>query len=814
MKIFFPAFLAAFLIVQSYGQSVFPVRKDDGEAPDRTYDVLHYRIEVSFDEPNKQVSGTVTTTLVPFPPSLTDIVFDAEDMRFTSVTLRGKKPLTFDVGKKTLTIHLDKTYSFCDTLAVSISYSCKPKKGLYFVQPDSGYPDKPSQIWTQGEDMDNHFWFPCHDFPNDRATSEVIATVQSKYTALSNGKLMSVTEDKKSGTKAFHWKQTKPHVSYLIMLAIGDYAVLREKAGRLPLEYYVYPRHVEDAKVCFRETPAMINFFNEKIGFPYPWEKYAQVLIRDFVVGGMENTSATSLADDATVYDARARLDDSPTSLIAHELAHQWWGDVVTCVDWRHLWLNESFATYFDPLYHEFSLGRDEFDHRMYNAQLAGINSDKTLGRKPIVSVGSYGSNVYSRGAAVLHMLRFLLGDELFWRAINHYITKYQFQTIDTEDFKDAIEEATGRNLYWFFDQWIYKAGYPTFTLSYTWNDSAKSVQLSVRQTQTMDSLTGVFRMPVDCEIVTAAGSTTHRVFINSADTVLTLSAPAKPLLVTFDKGNWLLKEMKWDKPREMWKYQAEMAANPVDRLRAIHEITLLDSNVEFVPVLSRVARQDKFWAVRREAINAFTLVDDSTKEARNVVKDALLACTKDPRSAVRSAAVAQLKEFRGTDVVTALRLCLQDSSYGVVSGTLRALAKVDSAHALPVLLSNLDTPSHNHRIASAALQSLQDVDSTIALHEARTRVRYGVPSPIRMSALGMLIRYAQRGSQPTDVFLPLLKDKSIMMRNAAARALGTVGKADVIPALETIAAEPDNPAAQTAKTSIDRIHKRVDASK
>ncbi len=374
-------------------QPVFPVR-DDGEARSRTYDVLHYRIEVSFDEPNRKVLGRVTTSLVPFLQEFTSIAFDAEQMQIQKVTM-GKKELRFEVEPKTLVIHLDRAYSLLDTLTVSVEYSCTPKRGLYFVQPDSAYPEKPWQIWTQGEDMDNHFWFPCYDFPNDRATSEMLITVKSNYVAVSNGGLVGIREDKKGGTKTFHWRVSKPHVSYLIMLAAGNYALLKDRAGSLPLEYYVYPAQMEDAQICFSKTADMITFFNEKIGFPYAWEKYAQILCRDFVVGGMENTSATTLIDDGTVFDARARVDESPTSLIAHELAHQWWGDVVTCKDWRHLWLNESFASYFDPLYHEHLLGRDEFDHRMSEAQQAGIDVDKRLGRKPIVSVGSYGENIY-----------------------------------------------------------------------------------------------------------------------------------------------------------------------------------------------------------------------------------------------------------------------------------------------------------------------------------------------------------------------------------------------------------------------------------
>ncbi|TLY27293.1 MAG: M1 family metallopeptidase [Ignavibacteria bacterium] len=384
----------------SRAQSVFPVR-DDGEARNRTYHVVHYKIEVSFDEKKKSVIGKTQVTLVPFLSEFKNIELDAEQLDIHSVTLGLGKPARYEVEPKMLVVHLDKPYSYGDTITVAVEYSCTPKKGLYFTQPDSGYPDKHWQIWSQGEDMDNHFWFPCYDYPNDKATSELIATVRKNYTVLSNGELVSVKENKKDSTKTFFWRENKPHSSYLITIAAGDYAILHDKAGKLPLQYYVFRDDTVDARMCFRQTPDMVKFFNEKIGYSYPWEKYAQVLITDFIEGGMENTSATSLLDWATVYDARQRLDNTPTGLIAHELAHQWWGDVVTCKDWRHLWLNESFASYFDPLYHEYWLGEDEFQMMMLNDQLAGVHVDTAVGRKPIVSVGSYGTNVYPRGAAV-----------------------------------------------------------------------------------------------------------------------------------------------------------------------------------------------------------------------------------------------------------------------------------------------------------------------------------------------------------------------------------------------------------------------------
>ena len=808
MRYFNLIWLLIFSARLAFAQSVFPVR-DPGETRNRSYHVIHYKIDVAFDEQKKSVQGTVGITLIPFLSECTMLDFDAEKMQIASVKLGNNYPLRFEVYPKTLTVHLDRTYSFTDTLTVTIAYSCTPKKGLYFVQPDSSNPDKPSQIWTQGEDMDNHFWFPCYDFPNDRATSEVVATVRSSYVLVSNGRLVSVKEDKKRGTKTFHWMESKPHSSYLIMIAAGEYAVLRENVGNLPLEYYVYPSQTEDARICFRQTPDMIKFFNQTIGFPYAWEKYAQVLIRDFIEGGMENTSATSLMDEATVYDARVRVDESPVSLIAHELAHQWWGDVVTCKDWRHLWLNESFASYFDPLYQEHLLGKEEFGYTMFGAQRAGIDVDRRLGRKPIVSVGSYGENIYPRGAAVLHMLRFVLGDRLFFHALNHYITKYQFTNVETNDLKNAIEEATGQNLYWFFDEWIYKAGYPVFDVAYTWNDSSRAVHLSVKQTQHTDSLTGEFHMPVDIELTSPRGSATHRFNILSKDTTFSVAAPEKPLLVIFDKGNWLIKDLKFRKSAEEWRYQAEHATDPVDRVRAVQEIPKHFNELDIVPILSGIARHDSFWAVRREAVLTLGKIDTTNDAVKQQIKTVLISVGEDQKPTVRVAAMSQLGKYRGDDVIAALHAALRDSSYDVMANALSSLARADSTHAAATLTAYLQTPSYRNKIGNAVLRGLSRVDSAAALSAALTKIHAGEHLYTRYTALGVLTRYGKGREDIVSTLASLVNDRSTSFRSAVIRALGDLGNETVLPALDKIAADPDNAAAETAKQSVEKIRKR-----
>src|ERR1051326_5561594 len=792
----------------SLAQSVFPVR-DKGEAPNRTYHVVHYKIEVSFDEPKKMVMGKVTTTLVPFQSDCRTIAFDAEEMNIAHVRLASGTELRFDTLQKKLTIQLNRSYSTRDTIVLTTEYSCVPKKGLYFTQPDSGYPDKPSQIWSQGEDMDNHFWFPCYDFPNDRATSEVIATVRSSYVALSNGKLVSVKEDAKNHTKTFHWSESKPHVSYLITLAAGNYAILKDRVGKLPLEYYVYPNDTVNARECFKHTPDMIRFFNEKIGFPYAWEKYAQVLIADFIEGGMENTSATSLLEYATVYDARVRVDNSPIGFIGHELAHQWWGDLVTCKDWRHLWLNESFASYFDPLYQEHLLGRDDFDFQMSGNQQAGISSDTTTGRKPIVSVGSYGTNVYPRGASVLHMLRFILGDEMFWRAINHYVTKNQYRCVETNDLKIAIEEATGQNLYWFFDEWVYKAGHPIFNVSYRWSDSARAVLLSVKQTQTMDSLTGLFRTPADVEITSPSESLVHRVNIMTGDTTFVIPSQDKPKLVIFDKGNWLIKQLKFEKSDEEWNYQAEFASNPVDRIRAVRELANRKSNEPFVPTFANLALHDRFWAVRREAITSFGKVKATSDSLKETIRRTLVAAYRDVKSTVRNAAIAQLGTYRGAEVVNQLHAALDDSSYTVVSSALRSLTKADSSNAAATLTRYLNVPSWRNGVSNTALSMLATLDSSKAVTLALEDAGYGNPVPTRFVALAILSKYGKKKPEVLSFYGKLLSDKNSGVKSTAVKTLGDIGDESAIPALQRVADDKGDADAGNALSSIEKIKKK-----
>ncbi len=800
--------MGIFLASPAYTQSIMTLH-ENGEGPSRLYHVVHYKIDVRLDEVNKSVSGTVTTTIVPYVNDFRTVVLDAEEMAIERCSV-GKNTLSFDTTAATLSIHLDRPYSIHDTVRVAVQYHCTPKRGMFFFQPDSAYPDRRWQIWSQGESNTNHFWFPCYDFPNEKSTSEVIATVNKKFTVLSNGKLLGVTDHKKEGTRTFHWKEGKPHSSYLIMVAAGEYAILHDAVGKLPVDYYVYPEDTTTARIEFRQTPAMIRFFDRVTGFPYPWEKYGQILCQDHF-GGMENTSATTLADGWAVPDRRSLIDDTATGLIAHELSHQWWGDVVTCKDWRHLWLNESFASYFDPLYEEYARGKEEFDYSMFNDQQSGIRVDTVRGRKPIVSDESYGENLYPRGAAVLHMLRFVLGDTLFWKAINHYITKYQFMPVETNDFKTAIEEATGQNLYWFFDEWVYKAGHPVFDLKYSWDETSKLVALSVKQTQKMDSLTGVFRMPVDVEITTSSGSTLHHLQILSKDTIFTLPADGKPLLVIFDKGNWLLKEVHFAKSDDEFRYQAVRASHVIARLRAVQAMANSDHAAQFLPTIAQVMTDDPFWAVRREAITQSEKITPENEAARTLLKDALSRAMGDVKPAVRAAAVSRLGTLKGVDAGELITKALTDSSYNVLQTALRSLAAADSTRAIPTLRKFLTYPSFRNRVASAALGAIASVDSVEGMTLGQTYASYGQPMETRNVAVGILSRYAKRHANIAEYLQSFLPNKKDRIRMRLMFTFGEIGDESTIALLEPISKDKDDPVSGAAKGAIERIKKRLE---
>ncbi len=812
MRISAACFLVFVIVRLCVAQDVFSANPS-GETRNRSYHVLHYDINVTLHDQTKSLDGLVTTTLVPLVPDLRTVVFDAGEMTVHHVKDGNGRDLKFTSTTHDLSIDLGRSCPLDQKITVKIEYSCAPRQGLTFNNTNLKITGKRPQIWSQGEDTTNHYWFPCYDYPNDKATSEVTATANGDYTLLSNGKLVSVRENGKAKTKTWHWVQDKPISTYLIMIAAGKYTILHDHVGKLPLEFYAYPDDTTDARASFSETASMIRFFNKTIGVDFPWDKYAQIILQDHF-GGMENVSATTLADAWAVPDKRARIDNPSTSLIAHELAHQWFGDLVTCRNFRDMWLNESFASYYDPLYQRFKEGEDEFRYTMFQDQAAGIRVDTTRGRKPIVSENSYGENVYPRGAAVLHMLRFVLGDQLYQRSIKHYLLKHAYEPVETNDLKMAIEEETGQNLQWFFDEWVYRAGHPIFDVSYTWDEPAKQILLTVKQTQKMDSLTGVFKMPVDIGITTAGGVTTHRIGILTQDSTYALSADSRPLMVTFDEGDKLIKQLHFNKSFDEWKYQAMHAANLVDRILALRALVERVQEGDVTTVFNDRMVRDPFWAVRREAVQEAEKLAVKSDSLKELFRKSLFLAAKDARAEVRAAAIEAARHYRGDDARGIADGALSDSSYIVVSNALVMLAKVDSAHAESTVRQYLAYPSHQNRVAATALGVLATLDSTTAVAEAITMI--GTPKSVYLqySALQVLRKYGKGNQKAAGAVRSVLDDVTSYARNFAVTVLGEIGDRSVIPALEAIAKDEDDPAFETAKASIENIKKREEGKK
>lgn len=520
----------------------------------RTYDVLHYGIDLRFDERKSSVAGTTTVRLAPLADDFRILSLDAGDMTVSRVRLENGPDLEYqlDLESETLRVMLDRAYRAGEPLAVSITYSATPHRGLYFFKRTPPPESRPSQFWSQGETNDNHYWFPCWDYPNDKATADVVMTINRKWAGVSNGELVESRRNA-DGTKTMHWRQAQPNATYLIMVAAGEFSEIRDTWRGRPVTYIFPSAKSVWARRVFGRTPKMMEYFSQKIGYDYPWAKYSQITVSNFMFGGMENTSATTLAD-TTLRDTRTLpAGESTDDLVAHELAHQWWGDLVTCRDWSHAWLNEGFATYFALLWTEHDKGVDRFRDAVERTANEYMQSPAARTRPLVYNVYRrpfdlfFDGVIYPKGAMVLHMLRHVVGDDAFWKGLNIYAHKHQFESVTTDDFRAAMEEASGQKLDWFFDEWTRGVGHPELAVTSSWDEGAKTLTLTVRQLQ-QGAGVPVFRMPVDVRIATAAGTRNERVTIDARENVFRFSLDAAPKKVAFDPDGWLLKRATYEK--------------------------------------------------------------------------------------------------------------------------------------------------------------------------------------------------------------------------------------------------------------------------
>ncbi len=806
-------FIFIVMIVLVHSQS-FAGDRPTHFARERSYDVVHYRLQIEIDERQQTCEGNVTITLHPLQPHLDTLVVDAAEMSIQSVRLFGSK-LDFRRDSTTIHIALDKDYSIHDTFQLQIEYRVtSPSKGLYFIVPDSGYPDKKYQVWSQGQAEDNHYWFPCYEYPNDKASSEMIVTVNDRYTAISNGALLKVKKDPKTHKATYHWYQKKPVSSYLISLVIGEYTEIKESWRGIPVSYFIYPEQKNLAMVSFGKTRDALEFFSTKIGYQYPWEKYSQVVIQDFMYGGMENVSATTLTD-GTIHDERAHLDVNSDGLMAHELAHQWFGDLVTPRDWSHAWLSEGFATYFEMLYQEHDKGRDALDKSILDTHRSLLASDVLDNRRPTVwnhyqnPSDIYDNRIYGKGAAVLHMLRFTLGDELFWKSIYEFVEKYQLRLVETHDLKLIIEDATGYNLQQFFNQWVYHAGFPEFLVEKKWDATGKTLKLNVKQIQSIDSLTGVFETPVDVQVWVYGKSETFRIAISKIEEDFEFHLEEEPQVVIFDKGNHILKQVNFEKSTEEWLFQLQHAEDGIDRMLATDALRWFIDTDTVLNTFSKVAMTDPTWYVRQSVV--YALGRSKNQETQNI----LIKAYGDIDSRVRNAAVSALGNFETDEVKELLRYAFEkDLSYYVASSALYSLQHVDPEKIKEYCEIALNRQSHRNILFNAALSIMADVDTT-TIEKIKNFARYGNPRDIRIDALSILSRKWGEKDEIIDYIINFLNDPSFHIRKTAITLLTSIGKHRIKDALQQhLRVESDSRLVKLSKESIHTLEEKATKDK
>ncbi len=687
-------------------------------APDRPADVRHVKLVVALDFEQETVSGTTYTTCAALYEEIRTITFDAVELAIEQVTIDGKA-VSYTTTDKKLNVTLDRIYFNNEVFTVAIEYHAKPRTGLNFIKPAPEDPTRPVQAWSFGQPRYASHWFPCHDAPNDRATTEIIVTVPSQFLTVSNGNLLEVTDN--GVTKTHHWLHDIPHAAYLISLVVSDFAVIEDTYHGKPVTYYVRKDRKDDASLLMGKTPQMMQFFSDFTGVEYPYDKYAQTVV-ELYTGAMEHTTATTHSF-TLLMDKKAAFDnDRLVAVVAHELAHQWFGDLVTCRDWSNGWLNEGFATYFENMWNEHDLGRNEFKQSMLNMKEWYMGEDKHY-RRPIVyhvfhddGFELFDGHMYGKGAWVLHMLRHQLSDVAFKRAVKTYLERYREKEVITADLERTFEESTGRSLAQYFQQWVYSGGYPEFTVNYSWDGEHKLAKIKIKQTQKVNELTPCFVTPVNLDFTVPTSDEAAKDEYTKETITVPLSVTVgedgqveqsfyvplarEPLMVRFDPEGWLLKTLSFERSAKMLRYQLANDPDTLGRSDAAQALGKKDDD-ESLAALKAALYNDAFWGVTTTV--ALALGTIGSEKAQTILIEALEQLDPTQFSRVRAAIADALGTFQAPQrgelaqrSAQVLHSVLEkgDVSYRVEFAAASALGKTRTEGSVPFLTELIERPS------------------------------------------------------------------------------------------------------------------------
>ena len=620
----------------------------------RTHDLIHTKLDLKFDWKNEQVIGKATLTLEPlFYPSST-LILDAKGFVFNKVTYEdGSENLKYKYDGELLKIDLGKEYKAKEQYKIFIDYIASPaatggseaitsNQGLFFINPRNEDSEKPQQIWTQGETEWNSRWFPSIDKPNERCTQEMYLTVEDRFKTLSNGLLTSSTKNN-DGTRTDYWKMNQPHAPYLIMVAVGEFAVVKDTWRGKPIEYWVEPEFEKDARAIFSNTIPMLDFFSEKLEVEYPWDKYSQIVVRDYVSGAMENTTAVIFGE--FVQKKKNDLIDATNELIvAHEMFHHWFGDLVTCESWANLTMNEGFANYSEYLWFEHQYGADEADlHRRgelnayLNSTMRGVHD--LINFEHNDKEDMFDAHSYNKGGLVLHMLRNYIGDDAFFASLNHYLTKNAYSAVEAHNLRLSVEAVTGMDLNWFFNQWYFEAGHPILKVTYDYDETSKKATARIEQTQNVDTSIPIFKLPMKVDVYFENGKMTrHNITLTNRIQTFEFDAETRPELIDIDSEKILLADVKDTHTEEEFIFQYLNTKKFMARFEAI--VALDESKNPAAKSVFKKALDDNSWLIRMRALGKVDLANNISlkKKVASMAKN-------DANSNVRAAAIEALAE-------------------------------------------------------------------------------------------------------------------------------------------------------------------------
>ena len=784
-------------------------------ARDRLVDLQHLKLDVVPDFARRTIAATAEWTFKPIARPVTKVAFDAVGLHIDDLKTEGAAMADFQSTEDQLIINFAQPVAPDASVKLTVHYHVQPENGIYFRTPEMGYKQGDTQLWTQGEPEYHRYWFPCYDYPNARFTSEVTCHVPDGMEVVSNGHLVSNTKDAQ-GLNAVHWSQDKPLATYLVALAAGYFHKIEGKAGDLPLAVLVPPSEKEQAANAFLDTQKIITFYQKEIGVPFAWDKYYQVYCLDFLAGGMENTSCTFQAA-SLLFRSESEQLGTLHRLDAHETAHQWFGDLLTCRDWSNLWLNEGFASYYTILYENEKSGRDAMLYSLYLEARRVLDQTDT---KPVVwrdyqdAMEQFDYRNYPKAAWVLHMIRSRLGPDLYRRCIKAYVERHRNQAVGTDDLQNVLDDLTGLSWDQFFDQWLYHGGQPELQAGYSWDAATKLAKLSLRQTQKVNDQVQLFHFDLPVRFVVEGKPQDSTVTVSKAGEDFYFALPAAPELVRLDPDYTLLAKWNFTVPDDMLKRQ--LKSDLMGRILAV-QVLGTRSDHETIEQLKQVLNGDEFHGVRSEAAKALKKI--GTAEARSVLAQSLV----QPDARVRREVVDALAAYPQAEAQLALWKQSQiEKNPDILAAIITTWgARPGDKEVSAALLKQLGSSSYRESLACTAISTFRAQDDATVVPAILERLGRspeqftGRDYGKAMEDLAFLARKDKDRSAVRRFLADYLGDPRVGVRAASARALGALRDPAAIALLEPLSnvRKPFNdPVHEAAEKSLQDLQATLEA--